>query len=156
MCYSGFYLFILSGDEGKWKKFKVKPQRDFKIKACNPSDRPKKKKKKGQVGGERPCCRCDPTGEGRLPILYLLLSLYSHDRLFIQRCNVWHFLGGGVPAIVCLGTQWEPTCQRLPAPFSRSVLFIADKHSLVSSSRDGGGGGGDALVIRVRSRRRID
>lgn len=29
MCYSGFYLFILSGSEGRWRRFKVKPGRGF-------------------------------------------------------------------------------------------------------------------------------
>lgn len=45
-------------------------------------------------------------------------------------------------SLAALGARWEQECQRLPAPFSRSVLFIADKYSLVSSSRDRGGGGG--------------
>lgn len=65
--------------------------------------------------------------------------------------------GGGSPShcfpLDAVGTYVLASAS---APFSRSVLFIADKHSLVSSSRDRGGGGGEALVIRVRSRRRVD
>ena len=79
--------------------------------------------------GGRPCHQCDP-GEG-VPVLYL--ALQSQSLLFIQHCNVWHFLqGGGGGFSHCfpwLLFDWLHVlkCQQLMAPFVQLALFIPEK-----------------------------
>lgn len=162
MCYSGFYLFILSGSEGRWKKFEVKFRKGFQKKKTPPTPPPSatdQTKKRASVEEGELAVGVTPGFLSSICCSHFTVTaiyLYSAVMFGISSRGSGGWRGA---AIVFLGTRWEPTCQRLPAPFCRSVLFIADKHSLVGSSRDRGGAAaaaGEALVIRVRSRRRVD
>lgn len=96
------------------------------------------------VGGTLPT----PRGKG-VPVLYLMLWLYRVTTVYLYSAVMFgiSFVGGSLSHCFPwlpfdgLSAPWEWKCQRLVAPLSRLVLFIADKHSLISF-RDGVGGGG--------------
>lgn len=82
----------------------------------------------GRRGG-RPCHDCDPR-EG-VPVLYH--ALQSQKLLFIQHCNVWHFLRGGgeyepLFSLAAIRLAQHAPCIEMSAAYSSICLISSIYH----------------------------
>lgn len=156
MCYSGFYLFILSGSEGRLKKRSQTPK-GFQNKSTHPQRQTKQKTVSGEEGDL--AVGVTPLGRGGF-LSSICCSHFTVTTVYLYNAVMFGISLEGEPqplfSLERGGNQRVSVCR---LRFLDQFLIIADKHSLVSSSRNrgGGGAGGDALVIRMPScRRRVD
>lgn len=112
-----------------WRK-KERKNKTGRLRETTIDHRPERKTKKGDKEERWETLLSGVTSREWVPVLYLMLSLHrSQSLLFIQRCNVWHFLRGEPEplfSLAALSLAHQSPCIEMSAPCCGicSISFI--------------------------------